>query len=81
MEFFIKLKKEKAELVFGDAKKSISSRQSFSEKLLPAIAQMLKKHTSKNMPKFIVVCNKNASSISYNVAKAIASALNLDINC
>lgn len=79
MNFYIKLKKEKAELIFGSNTRKIASARTFSENLLPGIDKLLKEAKLKAMPKFVVECSENASVISCNIARATASALNLDI--
>jgi hypothetical protein len=81
MEFLIKIKKQKSDLVIKidkkELKKEIDSDRTFSNNLLLSIDWLIKKANIKTMPKFFVECNKDASMISCNVAKATAKALNL----
>jgi len=81
MKFLIKIRKQKSDLVIKIDKKrwkkEIDSDRTFSNNLLPSIDELVKKAGLKNMPEFFVECDKNASMISFNVAKATAAALNI----
>jgi len=81
MKFLIKIKKQKADLVIKinkkELKKEIDSDRTFSNNLLPSINALIKDAGVKTMPEFFVECDKGASMISCNVAKATAKALNL----
>ncbi|TRZ80243.1 hypothetical protein D4R86_04665 [bacterium] len=81
MKFLIKIRKQKSDLVIKtdekELRKEIDSDKTFSNNLLPSIDKLIKKAGIKIMPKFSVECDKNASMISCNVAKATANALNI----
>ena len=81
MEFLIRIRKQKSDLVIKigkkEFKKEIDSDRTFSNNLLLSIDELIKKAGIKTMPKFFVECDKDASMISCNVAKATAKALNL----